>query len=320
VTLAASGDLAIGTDPGGGGASHSVEAELAVTAGTQMSMNDANFRTLAGVASGQISMNAMYGKSNRVAVSITISVTSDTSFNLWASRGGTYLAGLTDFTVTVQGGVSQGSGSTTAGGIDTGTGFTAGDTVNFVINGTVTGMGGAGGNDAADGLAGGPGINLSCAVGTLAVTVTGSGVIGGGGGGGGGGGYNIANTYASGGGGGAGGAGGAKGNGNYPSYGAPQSSGLAGGANNGTGGTGGGGLAGVGGTAGVAGANGRGGTGAAIGGGGGGGGIGANGGAGGTGNSGANSGGLAGPAGAAIAKNGNALTNSFTGTTYGAIV
>lgn len=55
----------------GGTSGQSIALELGQSSTGQISMNDGNVRTLAGVASGQISMNNFYGKSNSVLLSTT---------------------------------------------------------------------------------------------------------------------------------------------------------------------------------------------------------------------------------------------------------
>ena len=66
MTINASGIVSLaGTTAG-----QSVEIELGGNGTTTISFNDTNVRTLAGVASGAISMNNFYGKSNRVAKAV----------------------------------------------------------------------------------------------------------------------------------------------------------------------------------------------------------------------------------------------------------
>lgn len=70
MTLASSGEMSIG----GTTANRSINLELGLSATANSSLNQTNFRSLAGVASGQISMSNFYGKS-----AITISLASLTS-------------------------------------------------------------------------------------------------------------------------------------------------------------------------------------------------------------------------------------------------
>ena len=67
MTLASSGEMSIG----GTTANRSINVELGLSATANSSLNQANFRSLAGVASGQISMSDFWGKS-----AITISLAS----------------------------------------------------------------------------------------------------------------------------------------------------------------------------------------------------------------------------------------------------
>ena len=182
-----------------------VNTELGLSATAQISMNDSVVRTLFGAASGAITMNNGYGKSNRTPLSVTYSTnTTDASLNI-AALGG-YVSGKTDVTVTVNSGVYVYGSSTGTPGL-TISGGTAGDTVTLVNNGYILGRGGAGGNGGAGqptvgspGSAGGTALSVS-----RAVSITNNGTIaGGGGGGGGGGGFNAGDWY-----GGCGGGGGA---------------------------------------------------------------------------------------------------------------
>ena len=61
MTLNASGPISIGGTTTG----QSVEIELGENGTTLMTMNDTNFRTLAGVPSGAISLSNLYSKSNK---------------------------------------------------------------------------------------------------------------------------------------------------------------------------------------------------------------------------------------------------------------
>jgi hypothetical protein len=139
--------------------------------------------------SGAISIGQFYGSTNRVAISLNTGVTTD--YNIFDNRGGTYVAGASDITVTVDGRV--GSTSTSTPALDTGSGWTSGDTITIIVNAFILGKGGAGGNggnatasSASAGSAGGAGgtaLNLQ-----YDVTIDQNSEINGGGGGGGGGG------------------------------------------------------------------------------------------------------------------------------------
>jgi hypothetical protein len=73
MTLASSGEISLG----GSAANRSINLELGLSATAQISLNDANVRTLAGVASGAIVVPTdFYGKSN-VVISITDQYISD---------------------------------------------------------------------------------------------------------------------------------------------------------------------------------------------------------------------------------------------------
>jgi len=181
-----------------------VNTELALSSTAQITMNDAAVRSLFGVASGAITMNNGYGKSNRTPLSVTYSTnTTDASLNI-AALGG-YVSGKTDVTVTVNSGIYVYGSSTGTPGL-TISGGAAGDTVTLVNNGYILGRGGAGGNggpgspaNGDPGSAGGTALSVS-----RAVSITNNGTIAGGGGGGGGGGRNAGDWY-----GGCGGGGGA---------------------------------------------------------------------------------------------------------------
>ena len=135
-------------------------------------------------SSGAIAVSQFYGSSNRVAIALTISSTTQ-SYNIYSNRGGTYSAGNSDVTLTVQAIV----GSTGASGLDTGNQWTSGDTIKIINNSQIVGKGNAGGAGGARsgagsaGTAGQPAINLG-----YPVTIQNNGgfIRGGGGGGGGG--------------------------------------------------------------------------------------------------------------------------------------
>ena len=140
--------------------------------------------------SGTISMSQFYGSSNRIAIALTISGTTQ-NYNIYANRGGTYSAGSSDVTLTVQAIV----GSTGASAIDTGNQWTSGDTIKIINNSQIVGKAGAGGaggiSHTQPGAAGGAGqaaINLG-----YPVTIQNNGgfIRGGGGGGGGGAGATL---------------------------------------------------------------------------------------------------------------------------------
>lgn len=196
---------------------NNINVELGVAGTTQASLGQSSYRTLAGVASGAISMSNFYGKSNRVAISYTFSGnTANASLNL-SSLGG-YAAGTTDFTVTINSNVYLYATSTGNYGLNI-TGGTTGDTLTIVNNGYIMGQGGDGGylretdpnpnNYGRAGFAGGPAINLGFGMSSCTINNTNaSAYIGGGGGGGGFGNNTSGGGQGSGGGGAGGGAGG----------------------------------------------------------------------------------------------------------------
>ena len=132
-------------------------------------------------SSGAIAVSQFYGSTNRVAIALTISSTTQ-SYNIYSNRGGTYSAGNSDVTLTVQAIV----GSTGASGLDTGNQWTSGDTIKIINNSQIVGKGHAGGAGGARsgagsaGTAGQPAINLG-----YPVTIQNNGgfIRGGGGGG-----------------------------------------------------------------------------------------------------------------------------------------
>ena len=209
MTLQSSGAISI----------NNINVELGLSGTATGSLNDAAFRTLAGVPSGAISMSNFYGKSNRVALSYTFTAsTANASLNVAAIGG--YIAGKSDITITVNTSVYLYSTSTGTPGL-TLTGGTTGDTLTLVNNGFIMGMGGAGGTlSPTSGGAGGTAISLGYPI-TINNTnpvayigggggggfAQGGGGRGGGGGAGGGNGGNSNQPAAGGGGGGLGGAG-----------------------------------------------------------------------------------------------------------------
>lgn len=272
-------------------------------------------------SSGAISLTIFYGTSNRVSITLTVGGNIN-GYNIFNNRGGTYVAGISDVTLVNNGNLYSTSGVA----LDTGSGWTAGDTITIDNNALIVGHGGdggAGGNinstnafAATAGGAGSTAFNLQYSI-TLNNT---GGTISGGSGGGGGGGSAVASTSvkggtnysgATGGGGGAGRAsasGGAAGSGSAQNQTATASAGNASSITNlGTGGAGA--TATTWGTA-VSGAGGNGGANTAS--------AGANGGNG-SGNRSTSVGGTGGAGGKAINLNGNSVTYTATGTIYGAV-
>ena len=139
--------------------------------------------------SGAINLTIFYGTSNRVSITLTLTG-NNLRYNIFNNRGGTYSAGNTDVTLVNNGNIYSG---TATAALDTGTGWTAGDTITIDNNSNIIGHGGNGG-------AGGGGTNTVQAggaggAGSTAIqlrfntTINNSGgIISGGSGGGGGGG------------------------------------------------------------------------------------------------------------------------------------
>lgn len=189
---------------------NNINVELGLSGTASLSLGASNVRTLFGVPSGAIALSQGYGKSNRVAINLTIAANTN-NYNIFSNKGGSYVAGKSDVTLTINSGVQVGSTSTAAYALDTGTGWTAGDTITIVNNGYIFGKGGDGGNggdlnngNGGSGLAGGPALIVRYATSIN----NGSGYIYSGGGGGGGCSAAPAGTWGTwGGGGGGGGAG-----------------------------------------------------------------------------------------------------------------
>jgi len=89
MTLNASGPISLG----GATTGQSINLELGVSATALASINATNFRTLAGVASGQISLSNFYGKSNVPAYYVTSSSTASSNMDssYLVSSGNVYI-------------------------------------------------------------------------------------------------------------------------------------------------------------------------------------------------------------------------------------
>ena len=113
-------------------------------------------------SSGAVAISQFYGSTNRVAIALTISSTTQ-NYNIYNNRGGSYSAGNSDVTLTVQAIV----GSTGSAGLTTGSGWTSGDTIKIINNNQIVGKGRNGGAGGArsgaggGGQAGQPAISLS---------------------------------------------------------------------------------------------------------------------------------------------------------------
>jgi len=191
----------------------------------------------------------------RVSVPLTISANTN-NYDVYTNRGPTYVAGISDITVTVNPAVTVGSTTTPTYAMLVPSAFNPGDTVTIVNNGVIQGMGAVGGNGGSGtgaGTAGSVGGSTVYVNRPTIITNNGTVAAGGGGGGGGGGGRfagtpktPASNATGGGGGGGAGtngGAGGAPNGsvGTSPAGGAGGAGGTSpGGGSGGVGGAGGG--------------------------------------------------------------------------------
>ncbi len=170
---------------GGTSSPVSVAQELGLSLTATISMNQANVRTLAGVGGSGTSwgMNSLYGKSN--AFSFTIS-SNQTNANLRTLAVNAGWNQSSKVVATISGGIFISSNGTGTAALTVNGSFPGG--IDLINNGTIAGMGGAGGigaGIAAAGTAGAAG-GLALSV-SSAVSITNNGTIGGGGGGGGGG-------------------------------------------------------------------------------------------------------------------------------------
>lgn len=118
-----------------------INTELGKAASAGITLNDSNVRVLLGrpTAATSIDLAMAYSKSDRTIINLSAANVND--YNIWNNRGGAYRAGKSDITLTVTGTVS--ASSTGVYALDTGTGWTAGDTITIVNNGTIIGATGA---------------------------------------------------------------------------------------------------------------------------------------------------------------------------------
>jgi len=204
MTLNSSGPISLaGTTAG-----VSIEIENGGNGTTQISLNCTAVRNLAGVPSGAIAMPTnFYGKSNRVAVTVTLS-SSTTNYTWNKCKVPGYSAGKTCATLKINSGVYVYSSSAGSQAMTVSNAWTSGDVVKIINCGYIIGMGGCGGYG---GFNGSNGTNAGTAlVAQYPVSITNNNTVGGGGGGGGGGGYTVGFdgeggfTYCGGGGGGGG--------------------------------------------------------------------------------------------------------------------
>jgi hypothetical protein len=172
MALNSSGQISLG----GPTAGQSIALELGQSGTAQISLDDAVVRTLGGVASGQISFNTFYGKSN--AFTATIS-TNQQELNLATYATSVGWNGTSAATITISAGVYIWSDNTAVAGLTTGN-FASGLTI--INNGYIIGKGGKGGDVSTVGSAGGNAISLGCN--TTITNNSGAYIAGGGGGGG----------------------------------------------------------------------------------------------------------------------------------------
>jgi hypothetical protein len=178
-----------------------INVELGVAGTTQASLNQASYRTLAGVPSGAISMSDFYGKANQFAFTISSNQTNANLATLATAAGWN---GTTKVVATINSGVFVSANSTGTPGLTVNGSFPGG--VELINNGSIIGMGGGGGKGGQGGDTGKVGLSggLALTV-SVALTLRNNGTIGGGGGGGGGGGWggnDLGFQYGGGGGGG----------------------------------------------------------------------------------------------------------------------
>ena len=184
MALNASGPISIaGTTAG-----QSIQIELNGNGTTQMSLNDAAVRALAGVPSGAITMPTnFYGKANEFAFTISTNTTNGNLRTLAVNAGWNATSKVV---ATIGSGIVVSSNSTGTPGLTINGSFPNGVQLNntgFIIG--MGGNGGRGGNSYTGPIAGaaGAGGGLALLV-SVPVTINNTGTIGGGGGGGGGGG------------------------------------------------------------------------------------------------------------------------------------
>jgi len=184
--LNASGPISLaGTTAG-----QSIQIENGGNGTTQISLNDAAVRSLAGVPSGAIIMPTnFYGKSNQFSFTIATNQTNANLRTLAVNAGWNQSSKVV---ATINSGVVVSSNSTGTPGLTINGSFPGG--VDLINGGTITGMGGAGGaggrwtpgdespgqTAGQNGFSGGTALSVS-----VAVTLTNNGTIAGGGGGGG---------------------------------------------------------------------------------------------------------------------------------------
>jgi hypothetical protein len=138
--------------------------------------------------SGPISVRNFYGATRRIAIPLNIPA-GDYAYDVFNNRGSSYVAGLSDITVTVPSGVYVGALATNGYAMLVPNSFNPADTVTIVNNGVISGRGGNGGDSQFGAQSGGnPGTTAGHALWVNRPTnIQNNGIIAGGGGGGGGG-------------------------------------------------------------------------------------------------------------------------------------
>lgn len=166
-----------------------VNVELGRSSTAQISLGESAVRSLFAIGSGAINMANGYGKANEFAFTISSNQTNANLASLATAAG---WSGASKLIATINSGVYISSNSTGTPALTVNGSFPGG--VSLTNNGTIVGMGGAGGR----GQIGGNGNPSSAEVGgtggtalsvSSAITITNNGTIAGGGGGGGGGAY-----------------------------------------------------------------------------------------------------------------------------------
>jgi hypothetical protein len=173
-----------------------INQELGYVQTRQISLGDAEVRSLLARPTGAVSMSDALGKSRGYLFNQTIAAnTANYNLKNAATAAGWDQVTPLIATITINAGVYVYSVSTGSYAFDTGATFPAGTTLALINNGIILGMGGAGGTgggrqaftalavDVSSGTAGGPALRAQ-----YTIDITNNGSIAGGGGGGGGGG------------------------------------------------------------------------------------------------------------------------------------
>tara|TARA_R110000822_G_scaffold144407_1_gene283025 strand:- start:11229 stop:12164 length:936 start_codon:yes stop_codon:yes gene_type:complete len=141
-------------------------------------------------ASGALNVGGFYNAANRVSIALAIA-SSTQNYDIYTNRGGSYSAGTSDITLTINSGVNVGSTSTGTYALSIPSAFHAEDSISIVNNGVIIGRGGNGGASRGAGGGGGNAVYVA-----KATTITNNGTIASGGGGGGSGGPGAVFGYS----------------------------------------------------------------------------------------------------------------------------